>query len=187
MSKICGQHAPRSQRIFAPTLVGLDSDGRYTSSPRTFARRSTVLSFAAAALVVLLGLGGWLLASKPWATPSAPPEQLVAEASGANLGINVSVLLTPHARSLGVQVTLRGLEVGGHYDVLVVTGEGRTLEVSSFVGESGEQVVRADLKLSIDEVSFFALVRSGGEVLVTVPFAGAGASETGGGAPQATK
>lgn len=143
--------------------------------------RTWALAAAAAVLVVAAGLGGWLLLPGLGAAP-AQDQTVVAQASGGNLGINVSVSLTPHAGGLGVQASMRGLDAGARYHLVVVTGRGQTLTVSDVVGQAGEQLVRGDVPVSLADVSFFALVRDGAGVVLTVPFsAGAAPAASPGG------
>ncbi len=144
---------------------------RPDAAPTGWARRPIrALAFAAAALVVVAGLGvGALL--RPATAPSPPAlTQLVASASDDSTGVSAVLVLTRRQDDVGVQVTVRGLQIGASYQLLLLARTGQAVVIAQWQATDATQVIRGTVPVPIEDVGVFAIGRPDGTILLAVPF-----------------
>ncbi|MDQ3628431.1 MAG: hypothetical protein M3419_06435 [Actinomycetota bacterium] len=110
-----------------PTLVPVTGPGR---------SRAWALVAAAAALVLVAGLGGWTVGQREPGVPTGPPGTLGANEpisfTGEPPGVEVDASIVAHTWGTETVMTVDGLEQGA-YTVQVVGADGETVDSGTFI------------------------------------------------------
>lgn len=137
-----------------------------SGSPR---RRTGWLVAAAAAVVLGLGgVGGWLL--RPVPATVAVPLELVAVTSNDD-AVRASAELIPHTWGVEIQLTATGFSSGERYTVEVLSADGTRPGAGAFIGV-GERSMHCNLNSPVlrSDATGFRVLDASGAVVVSSSF-----------------
>ncbi|MEJ7651094.1 MAG: zf-HC2 domain-containing protein [Nakamurella sp.] len=132
-------------------------------------RRTGWLVAAAAAVVLALGgLGGWLL--RPVPQVATVPLEPVAVTSN-DTAVRASAELIPHTWGVEIQLTATGFSAGERYTVEVVSADGTHPGAGAFIGV-GERSMRCNLNSPVlrSDATGFRVLDDSGAVVVASSF-----------------
>lgn len=133
-------------------------------------RRKVPALLAAAAAVLLVGLGaGWLLKPDPAPLAGPPTEPVTVQVDEPTL--NASAKLVNHTWGVEIQLTATGFEAGEAYRVQIVSTTGQRTSAGEFVG-TGTNQMRCNLNSSVlrPAAAGFEVLDDDGAVLLTSAF-----------------
>lgn len=125
-----------------------------------------VASGAAAGLLLVGGLGGYLLAPRPPEVPFEPVPVVVAQA-----GTEATAGVIPHTWGVEIRMTASGFTAGEHYVVKVIDDTGAQRDAGEFVG-TGDQPMVCNLNSSVlrDDAAGFVVFDDNDREVVTSQF-----------------
>lgn len=121
-----------------------------------------VLSATAAALVIGIGVGAWLISATPVAITLAGSETNTAT------GVSMSVSVVERDGASHVDASVTGLTKGRDYQLYAVDVRGLTVVVTRWVATEDRHTVAGEVHLATKDLAFFSVAEVAGGVVVTV-------------------
>lgn len=133
-------------------------------------RPRSLLGIAGLVVVVLLSAGVFLSLTLGGTgrAPSTPVDiVLAAAAADTTTGAGLSVIATGHDATVTVRATVTGLHHDTKYQLYLVTRDGTTRVLVTWVGSDAPQDVVGEAPVRIADLSFFTLTLSDGTAVVS--------------------
>jgi hypothetical protein len=128
-------------------------------------RSRFVLAAVALALIAGVSLGLELASNSPSAVTFAGSE------TNTVTGVTMSVTVVGVANGSHVTATVKGLHPGVEYNLYAVDSQGHTQTVAQWLAEDKPYAYAADVQVRADDLAFFTIAGTDGQVVVTVKVA----------------